>query len=87
VREDRQDYYDDRWDDYYDHRHYGGAALVTGMAVGAAAARSNYVTSVPCETTIVVGSVTYYHCGSTWYSRGYESGNVVYIVTSAPAGY
>jgi hypothetical protein len=59
---------------------------VAGMVVGAAAS-TNYVYSVPCSTTIIVGSTTYYHCSSTWYSRGYESGEVVYIITSAPAGY
>jgi hypothetical protein len=45
------------------------------------------VTSVPCRTTVIVNNVTYYNCNSTWYSRGYEGGEVVYIVTSAPAGY
>jgi hypothetical protein len=59
---------------------------VAGVAVGAAAS-SNYVYSVPCSTTIIVGSTTYYHCSSTWYSRGYEGGETVYIITSAPAGY
>jgi hypothetical protein len=57
------------------------------MAIGAAAASNNYVYSVPCNTTVIVGDVTYYNCGSTWYSRGYEGGEVVYIITSAPAGY
>jgi hypothetical protein len=73
AREDRQDFIDDERDDYYDHyRHYGGAA---------------FVTYAPCSTTVVIGGSTYYHCGSTWYSRGYEGGDVVYIVTSAPAGH
>ena len=72
-REDRQDFIDDERDDYYDHHHhYGGVA---------------YVTYAPCSTTVVVDGSTYYHCDSTWYSRGYEGGEVVYIVTSAPAGY
>jgi hypothetical protein len=60
---------------------------VTGMAIGAAAASTNYVYSVPCSTTVIVNNVTYYHCDSTWYSRGYEGDEVVYIITSAPAGY
>lgn len=73
AREDRQDFIDDERDDYYDrHHHYGGVA---------------YVTYAPCSTTVIIGGSTYYHCGSTWYSRGYEGGDVVYIVTSAPAGY
>jgi hypothetical protein len=60
--------------------------LVTGMAIGAAAS-SNYITYEPCGTTVVVGNVVYYHCDSTWYSRGSEGGEVVYIFTTAPAGY
>lgn len=84
IRENRQDLtpgqravrreaIDDRRDDYYDdHYHYGGVA---------------YVTYAPCSTTVVVNGSTYYHCSSTWYSRGYEGGSVVYVVTSAPAGY
>ena len=87
AREDRQDFIDDQWDDHNHHDYYyGGAAFATGVAVGAAASR-NYVYSVPCNTTVIVGGTTYYHCSSTWYSRGYEGGSVVYIVTSAPGGY
>ena len=85
AREDRQDYLDDEWDDHH-HNYYGGAGVVTGVAVGAAVS-SNYVTSVPCSTTEVVNGSTYYHCGSTWYSRGYEGGEVVYIIVSPPAGH
>lgn len=51
-----------------------------------AAASSDYVTSVPCATTEVVNGSTYYHCSSTWYRRGYEGGEVVYIIVSPPAG-
>lgn len=84
AREDRQDFIEDEWDD---HRYYDeGEAFVTGMAVGAAVS-SRYVTYEPCEVTVVVNNVVYYHCDSTWYSRGYEGGEVVYIITSAPAGY
>lgn len=87
VREDRQDFVDDEWDDHYYHDDYhGGAAFVAGVAVGSAAS-SNYVTNVPCSTTVIVNNVTYYHCESTWYSRGSQGGEVVYIITSAPAGY
>ncbi len=73
AREDRQDSIDDERDDYYDnHHHYGGVA---------------YVTNAPCSTTEVIGDSTYYHCDSTWYTRSYKDGDVVYVVTSAPAGY
>jgi hypothetical protein len=83
AREDRQDFIDDEWDD---HNHHGGAAFAAGVAVGAAAS-SNYVTDVPCSTTVIVNNVTYYNCDSIWYSRGSQGGEVVYIITSAPAGY
>ena len=59
---------------------------MAGVAIGAAAS-SNYVTSVPCNTTVFVNNVTYYNCNSIWYSRGYEGGETVYITTTAPAGY
>ena len=91
AREDRQDFAEDQWDD---HRYgYGynntGAAFVTGVAVGAAVASPTYVTTLPCAgTTVVVnGSTSYYQCGTTWYSRGYQSGTVVYISGGAPPGY
>ena len=85
AREDRQDYLDDEWDDHHHHYH-GGVGVVTGVALGEAAS-SDYVTSAPCSSTEVVNGSTYYHCGSTWYSRGYEGGEVVYIIVSPPAGY
>jgi len=47
----------------------------------------NYVTSVPCETVVIVGKATYYNCSSTWYWRAMEGGEVVYIVSPAPPGY
>jgi hypothetical protein len=31
--------------------------------------------------------VSYYNCGGTWYNRGYQGGNVTYIVVNAPPGY
>lgn len=83
AREDRQDFVEDEWDDHY-YRGYGyGSAVVVGAAVGA-----TYVATLPCSTTVViVGGTSYYQCGSTWYSRGSQGGSVVYVVTSAPAGY
>jgi len=80
-RDDRQERRDERREDRQDlnddeldddHHHSGGVA---------------FLTYAPCSTTVVVDGSTYYHCNSTWYSRGYEGGDVVYIVTSAPAGY
>jgi hypothetical protein len=83
-REDRRDYLDDEWDDHHDR--YYGTGVVTGVAIGAAAS-SDYVTSEPCSTTKVINGTTYYHCGSTWYTRGYEGDELVYIIVSPPAGY
>ena len=91
AREDRQDFVEDEWDD---HRYgYGynntGAAFATGVAVGAAVASPTYVTTLPCTSTTIIssGSTTYYQCGTTWYSRGYQGGTVVYVVSGAPSGY
>jgi hypothetical protein len=56
------------------------------VAVGAVAS-SNYVVTLSCTPTIVVANgVTYYNCDSTWYTRGNVSGEVVYVVATAPAG-
>jgi hypothetical protein len=65
--------------------YYGGAAFMTGVSVGSTAS-TTYVKSVPSNTTVIVGGTTYYQCSSTWYTRGAEGGEVVYIITSAPAG-
>jgi cysteinyl-tRNA synthetase len=44
--------------------------------------------ALTCNTeTIVVGNVTYYRCGTTWYSRAHQGGSVTYVVVAAPAGY
>jgi hypothetical protein len=57
--------------------------------VGATVASPTYVTTLPCTSTTIIasGSTTYYQCGTTWYSRGYQGGTVVYIVGGAPSGY
>ena len=64
---------------------FSGAAL--GAAAGAAAAQPYY--SLPCSgaATVVVGSTTYYQCGSTWYIRVYSGGDVAYTIVNPPAGY
>ena len=36
-----------------------------------------------CNTTKVVNNPTYYDCGGVYYKAGYQSGNLVYVV-SAP---
>ena len=97
LREDWQDYADDH--NYYGPGYYGGygyggtvagaavAGAALGAAAGAAAAQPYY--SLPCSgaATVVVGSTTYYQCGSTWYIRAYSGGNVAYTIVNPPAGY
>jgi hypothetical protein len=60
-----------------------------GVTAGAvAASQPTYVTTLPCAgTTVIVNGASYYQCGTTWYSRGYQSGTVVYIVGGPPPGY
>jgi hypothetical protein len=86
-REDWQDFAEDEWDDHHYHGYNTGAAFVAGAAVGAAAASPTYVSTLPCDGTMVgINGVNYYQCGSTWYRRGNQGGSVVYIVDSAPPG-
>ncbi len=71
VRDDRRDWYDDQY-----RRRVGVSLTYTTFR------------SLSCTTTTVyVGSVTYYRCGSDWYSRAYHGGNVTYVVVTAPAGH
>jgi hypothetical protein len=82
LRDDRRDYVDDVRDDrrdWYDDRY----RRRVGVSLTFTAFRSLSCTS----TLIVVGGVTYYRCGSDWYSRAYHGGNVTYVIVTAPAGY
>ncbi|MGH8034530.1 MAG: hypothetical protein ACREO9_04840 [Lysobacterales bacterium] len=46
------------------------------------------VAALPCSATaIAAGGVTYYRCGTAYYTQSYSSGSVVYVQTAAPAGY
>ena len=81
----RQDAYDDRrdhWDDHHDF-YEDRWKFAVGATLTAATVRALTCTT----TTVVVGGVTYYSCGPTWYKRGYSGGSVIYIVINAPAGY
>jgi hypothetical protein len=90
-REDWQDYADDHEGD----RYYGdasdypyGAAVVAGAAVGAAVATVPPYWTLDCvPNTVILGSTTYYQCGSAWYVRIYSGGNVAYTMVNPPAGY
>ena len=94
AREDWQDAANN-WDNRY-YRYPAGAAVATGAVVAAGAyaagraASSNvtYVTTLPCSpTTAYLNGVTYYRCGSDWYTRAYAGGSVSYTVVSPPPGY
>jgi len=70
-REDHHEWHEDRW-----KRRAGAALTISAFR------------ALSCTTsTIVVGSITYYSCGGTWYQRANQGGDVVYIVVTAPAGY
>jgi hypothetical protein len=100
-REDRQEYRDkarDEWKEVADDRNEWGWGdrwehpVATGLAVGAAMAVGTAITAsafnaLTYPPPVLINGVSYYNCGGTWYSRGYQGGNVTYIVVNAPPGY
>ncbi|MGH8515798.1 MAG: hypothetical protein ACREV8_18015, partial [Gammaproteobacteria bacterium] len=45
-------------------------------------------TSLPCSPNVVpANDVTYYQCGSTWYTQAYGGSGVSYMVVAPPPGY
>ena len=43
---------------------------------------------LPCTpNTAVVSGVTYYQCGSSWYTQAYGNNGVIYTPVPPPAGY
>jgi hypothetical protein len=43
------------------------------------------VAGLPCSASpYAVNGISYYQCGSTWYTRSYVDGNVAYVVTGPP---
>lgn len=91
AREDWQDAANDHWDNrYYGYRAGAGAVVAAGAYAAGRATSSNvtYVTTLPCSpTTAYLNGVTYYRCGSDWYTRAYSGGNVSYTVVGPPPGY
>jgi hypothetical protein len=77
---------------YYGGGYPVGAAAVTTAAVAGTAAlaysASNpgyAVAGLPCSASPYGwNGVSYYQCGSTWYTRSYVDGNVAYVVTGPP---
>jgi hypothetical protein len=43
---------------------------------------------LPCNpNTAVVQGVTYYQCGSNWYTQAYGNSGVMYVPVPPPSGY
>ena len=71
VRSERREFHEDRW-----RRHR--ARHITYAAFR----------SLSCRTTVIVYSgISYYSCGSSYYERVYQGGNVVYVIVTPPPGY
>ena len=98
----RAEYYDEHtWDDgEVAAVGVGAAALgaVGGYAAGKSSASSTTTAAapppssgsggLPCvPNTAVVKGVTYYQCGSNWYTQAYGSGGVMYIPVPPPSAY
>ena len=58
---------------------WGTAAAVTAAAIGSV----TYSLPSSCVTT-VVGGVSYYQCGGTWYAPQMDGTSVTYVVVSPP---
>lgn len=67
---------DDDWEDLV----IAGAVVAgTAAVVGAAAASTRYVyySTLPCTaTTVLVGGITYFHCGTVWYGQVYAGSGI-----------
>jgi hypothetical protein len=100
AREDSQDYRTDAREDRqqqrniarseYQEHHHGYSEFYEDRwkyAVGASLTAATFRTLSCTPTTVIVGGVSYYQCGSTWYNRGYSGGSTTYVVINAPPGY
>jgi len=77
-------------------RYYGGgccyephpiatAAAVATAAVITAAAIGSVVHALPPSCSVVVmGGISYQHCGSSWYQPQFAGTSVTYVVVNAP---
>jgi hypothetical protein len=61
--------------------------MATGIAIGTTVTAAVYSSQSCTTTTVLHSGVTYYRCGSNWYTRAYQGGTVSYVVVSAPPGY
>ena len=69
---------------------YVGAAAGSTTASAPAYAAPPTVTAVaalPCDIgPVYYQDISFYQCGSTWFTRAYVSGSVAYVVSSPPPG-
>ena len=66
-----------------------GAAFTVAVVAASAAQPTTYVTvaTLPCSATLMsANGVTYYSCGSTYYTQSYSGGSLVYVQTAPPLG-
>ncbi|HEX9666441.1 MAG TPA: hypothetical protein VGA95_07770 [Thermodesulfobacteriota bacterium] len=92
AQQSRQNYADN-YDDYHYHGGggygygYGGAyaaGAVTGAVIGSTMTAAAFSAMSAPQTQVVVGGVTYYQVGSTWYQPMYQGGQVTYVVVQPP---
>jgi len=94
AQQSRQNYADN-YDDYHYHGggYYGGgygyggayaAGAVTGAVIGSTMTAAAFSAMSTPTTQVVVGGVTYYQAGSTWYQPMYQGGQVTYVVVQPP---
>jgi hypothetical protein len=69
----------------YDPHPIATAAAVTTAAVVTAAVIGSVVHSLPPScSVVVVGGISYQHCGATWYQPRFAASSVTYVVVTAP---
>jgi len=88
-QEDRQKYGNNARNEYYEH-HGGYSEFYEDRwkyALGASLTAATFRALTCTPTTVIVGGVSYYQCGSSWYNRAYSGGSTTYVVINAPPGY
>jgi len=89
-QQSRQNYASDYYDDF--HRHGGyyptgrayAAVVITGAVIGSTMTAAAFSAQAASCATVLVGGLTYYQCGSTWYQPTTQGSQVTYIVVNPP---
>jgi hypothetical protein len=87
---DRTEFRQDAYNEHVEHRHYSAEEFYEDRyryAVGVALTTASFRALTCASRTVVIGGISYYNCGPTWYNRAYSGGNVTYVVVNAPPGY